>query len=166
LAIPIFSFFIPIYAFWHFDDFSWGNTRMVLDADGDGDRNETQVEDIEFDPSAIQKRRWQEYEDTDWEKPRQSGQVEMYDKLVALHSPRSAEVPISSFRTSPRSQHVDVSDTLGNDEYKSIEGFPSDQEIIFALYDILENADLMKVTRHQGQFEQGLANSPYVFFGF
>ncbi|ORX43542.1 hypothetical protein DM01DRAFT_240945, partial [Hesseltinella vesiculosa] len=29
LAIPVFSFLIPIYAFWHFDDFSWGNTRQI-----------------------------------------------------------------------------------------------------------------------------------------
>ncbi|KAH8550239.1 chitin synthase [Umbelopsis sp. PMI_123] len=62
IAIPVFSFFIPIYAYWHFDDFSWGNTRMALD--NDGDRKVEQVEDdVEFDPSVIPKRRWQEYED-------------------------------------------------------------------------------------------------------
>eukprot|EP00842_Homolaphlyctis_polyrhiza_P005775 jgi/Hompol1/6199/HPOL_001018-RA len=33
LALPIFSFYIPCYAFWHFNDFSWGNTRVVV---GDG----------------------------------------------------------------------------------------------------------------------------------
>jgi len=31
LAMPVFSFYLPIYAFWHFDDFSWGNTRMVVE---------------------------------------------------------------------------------------------------------------------------------------
>jgi chitin synthase len=30
LAVPLFSFWIPVYAFWHFDDFSWGNTRVVV----------------------------------------------------------------------------------------------------------------------------------------
>jgi chitin synthase len=30
LATPVFSFYIPIYSFWHFDDFSWGNTRIVV----------------------------------------------------------------------------------------------------------------------------------------
>ena len=30
LAIPIFSFMLPIYSFWRMDDFSWGATRVVL----------------------------------------------------------------------------------------------------------------------------------------
>lgn len=25
-----YSFWIPLYSFWHFDDFSWGNTRVVV----------------------------------------------------------------------------------------------------------------------------------------
>ncbi|KAJ3083973.1 hypothetical protein HK102_000813 [Quaeritorhiza haematococci] len=29
LAIPIWNFVLPVYAFWHFDDFSWGQTRKV-----------------------------------------------------------------------------------------------------------------------------------------
>ncbi|KAG0207645.1 hypothetical protein BGX28_001163 [Mortierella sp. GBA30] len=34
IAMPFFSVFIPVYSFWHFDDFSWGNTRQVVGADG------------------------------------------------------------------------------------------------------------------------------------
>ncbi len=30
LAIPAFSFFLPLYSFWRMDDFSWGQTRVVL----------------------------------------------------------------------------------------------------------------------------------------
>ena len=30
LAIPVFSFFLPLYSFWRMDDFSWGQTRVVL----------------------------------------------------------------------------------------------------------------------------------------
>ena len=30
LAIPVFSFFLPLYSFWRMDDFSWGQTRIVL----------------------------------------------------------------------------------------------------------------------------------------
>jgi chitin synthase len=26
-ALPIWNFILPLYAFWHFDDFSWGETR-------------------------------------------------------------------------------------------------------------------------------------------
>ena len=34
LAIPIFGCYIPAYSFWHFDDFSWGNTRQVTEEGG------------------------------------------------------------------------------------------------------------------------------------
>lgn len=30
IALPIWNFVLPVYAFWHFDDFSWGETRSVL----------------------------------------------------------------------------------------------------------------------------------------
>lgn len=29
LSLPVYGFILPIYAFWHFDDFSWGNTRVI-----------------------------------------------------------------------------------------------------------------------------------------
>ena len=28
-ALPIWNFFLPVYAFWRFDDFSWGDTRKT-----------------------------------------------------------------------------------------------------------------------------------------
>ena len=34
LAIPAFSFSLPIYSFWKMDDFSWGQTRVVLRESG------------------------------------------------------------------------------------------------------------------------------------
>lgn len=34
LAIPIFSFYLPLYSFWKMDDFSWGNTRVVVGEKG------------------------------------------------------------------------------------------------------------------------------------
>jgi chitin synthase len=27
LSLPVWNFILPVYAFWHFDDFSWGETR-------------------------------------------------------------------------------------------------------------------------------------------
>lgn len=27
VALPVWNFILPVYAFWHFDDFSWGETR-------------------------------------------------------------------------------------------------------------------------------------------
>lgn len=29
-AIPVFSLYVPLYAFWRMDDFSWGQTRIVM----------------------------------------------------------------------------------------------------------------------------------------
>ncbi|OLY80363.1 Chitin synthase 8 [Smittium mucronatum] len=58
-AIPIFSLFIPLYSFWHFDDFSWGNTRVVV---GDGQKRSLLKDDVDFDPSIIPKRKWSDYE--------------------------------------------------------------------------------------------------------
>lgn len=34
LAMPVFAFYLPLYSFWHFDDFSWGNTRLVVGENG------------------------------------------------------------------------------------------------------------------------------------
>lgn len=34
LAIPVFSFLLPLYSFWKMDDFSWGATRLVLGEKG------------------------------------------------------------------------------------------------------------------------------------
>ncbi|KAJ1720338.1 ATP-dependent RNA helicase [Coemansia erecta] len=36
-AIPLWNFVMPIYAFWRFDDFSWGKTRMVGPDDSKAD---------------------------------------------------------------------------------------------------------------------------------
>jgi len=60
IAMPIFSMFIPLYSFWHFDDFSWGNTRRILGEKGKvklvGDEeNDDLIEDI---PTKL----WSEYE--------------------------------------------------------------------------------------------------------
>ncbi|KAJ8322906.1 hypothetical protein O5D80_008429 [Batrachochytrium dendrobatidis] len=59
LAIPLFSLYIPIYSFWHFDDFSWGNTRKAAEAEGDV-KHVAIVE--EYDPNSIPLMKWSEYE--------------------------------------------------------------------------------------------------------
>ncbi|WVQ83744.1 chitin synthase 1 [Cryptococcus sp. DSM 104549] len=63
LALPIWNFVLPVYSFWHFDDFSWGETRKV--------QGEVVSKKGHDDPSAIFNgttiplRRWE-----DWEKSR------------------------------------------------------------------------------------------------
>ncbi|OJA11306.1 hypothetical protein AZE42_10520, partial [Rhizopogon vesiculosus] len=61
-ALPVWNFILPVYAFWHFDDFSWGETRKVEgEAKGDGHGSGSGV----FDGSSVPLRRWE-----DWERSR------------------------------------------------------------------------------------------------
>lgn len=58
--MPAFSFYLPIYSFWHFDDFSWGNTRLVY---GEKNQKGKLTSDItEFDPKTIPLRKWAVFE--------------------------------------------------------------------------------------------------------
>ncbi|KAK5045228.1 Chitin synthase, class 6, partial [Cryomyces antarcticus] len=59
LAFPIYSFVLPIYSFWKQDDFSWGNTRIVLGEKGN--KAVVAVEDEGFDPRSIPLQRWDDY---------------------------------------------------------------------------------------------------------
>jgi hypothetical protein len=68
LAIPLFSFFIPVYSFWHFDDFSWGNTRMVVGETGSAKKVVIIGDDEEsFDERMIPMKKWSVYEQEMWE---------------------------------------------------------------------------------------------------
>jgi hypothetical protein len=50
-SYPIYSFFLPVYAFWCMDEFSWGNTRVVI---GEGkDKKVITNDDEKFDDSMI-----------------------------------------------------------------------------------------------------------------
>lgn len=59
LAFPIYSFILPIFSFWHQDDFSWGNTRVVIGEKGD--KRVVAVDDEKFVPSSIPLQRWDDY---------------------------------------------------------------------------------------------------------
>lgn len=58
LSLPIWNFVLPAYAFWHFDDFSWGQTRKIA-GDKGGNHGD---KDGEFDSSHIVMKRWAEFE--------------------------------------------------------------------------------------------------------
>lgn len=57
LALPIWNFVLPTYAFWKFDDFSWGETRLTADGNKPHD-----TEGGEFDSTNIYMKRWREFE--------------------------------------------------------------------------------------------------------
>ena len=59
LAFPVYSFVLPIYSFWNQDNFTWGNTRIVL-----GEKGSKQIvalEDEGFDPRSVPLQRWDDY---------------------------------------------------------------------------------------------------------
>ncbi|KAI8358627.1 chitin synthase-domain-containing protein, partial [Mortierella sp. GBAus27b] len=59
LALPVWNFILPVYAYWHFDDFSWGETRKVAgEAKGEAHGNADGV----FESSKVPLKRWDEYE--------------------------------------------------------------------------------------------------------
>ncbi|KAF8119292.1 chitin synthase-domain-containing protein [Boletus edulis] len=65
IAIPIFSFLLPIYSFWPMDDFSWGTTRVVL---GESGKKLIVHDEGKFDPHAIPLKTWNNYENELWDK--------------------------------------------------------------------------------------------------
>ncbi|KAG6333627.1 hypothetical protein ID866_5463 [Astraeus odoratus] len=65
LAIPIFSFMLPIYSFWRMDDFSWGATRVVL---GESGKKIIVHDEGKFDPRSIPLKTWNDYENELWDR--------------------------------------------------------------------------------------------------
>lgn len=59
IAFPIYSFVLPIYSFWNQDNFSWGNTRIVIGETGK--KTLVAVDDEGFDPRSIPLQRWDDY---------------------------------------------------------------------------------------------------------
>jgi len=61
LAYPLYAFLLPIYSFWHMDDFSWGNTRVVV-----GEKGNKKVvagtDDEPYDDSMIPRKSVTEYQ--------------------------------------------------------------------------------------------------------
>jgi len=65
LALPIFSFLLPLYSFWRMDDFSWGATRLVM---GESGKKIVVHDEGKFDPRSIPLKSWSDYENELWDK--------------------------------------------------------------------------------------------------
>ncbi|SMN21441.1 similar to Saccharomyces cerevisiae YBR023C CHS3 Chitin synthase III, catalyzes the transfer of N-acetylglucosamine (GlcNAc) to chitin [Maudiozyma saulgeensis] len=59
LALPIWNFILPTYAYWKFDDFSWGDTRKVA---GENANNGHDESNSEFEHSMIRMKTWEQFE--------------------------------------------------------------------------------------------------------
>ncbi|KAI1447899.1 glycosyltransferase family 2 protein [Annulohypoxylon stygium] len=59
VSLPVWNFILPSYAFWKFDDFSWGDTRKTA---GEKTKKAGIEYEGEFDSSKITMKRWAEFE--------------------------------------------------------------------------------------------------------
>lgn len=83
ISLPIWNFVLPTYAFWKFDDFSWGETRKTAGEKKKGGGVESQGE---FDSSKITMKRWAEFER---EKRSRSAYWESRENIVGGSAPGS-----------------------------------------------------------------------------
>ncbi|THG97676.1 hypothetical protein EW026_g4373 [Hermanssonia centrifuga] len=102
LSYPVYSFFLPMYSFWCMDDFSWGNTRLVI---GEGNSKKVIMNDDEkFDDSMIPMKKFSEYEAEAWETGSRQSDETGYDSKP--HSRARSRAP-GSRAPSPHSQAGD-----------------------------------------------------------
>ncbi|ORX77173.1 hypothetical protein BCR32DRAFT_270823 [Anaeromyces robustus] len=89
LALPVWNFILPVYSFWHFDDFSWGQTRLV---EGEiANKKGDQGSEGEFDSTGIIMKTWEE-----WEKIRRA---EILANEFYLYSTEKNEGDIGNYTT-------------------------------------------------------------------
>jgi chitin synthase len=59
VSLPVWNFVLPVYAYWKFDDFSWGDTRKTA---GEKTKKAGIEYEGEFDSSKITMKRWGDFE--------------------------------------------------------------------------------------------------------
>ncbi|CAD6888596.1 unnamed protein product [Tilletia controversa] len=62
-GLPVWSLFLPLYAFWHMDDFSWGTTRVVV---GEAGQKLVIHDEGKFSPDEIPLMTWAAWEEELW----------------------------------------------------------------------------------------------------
>ncbi|KAF2747835.1 glycosyltransferase family 2 protein [Sporormia fimetaria CBS 119925] len=170
LATPIFSFCLPLYAFWHMDDFSWGNTRVVM-----GEKGQKIVisDEGKFDPASIPKKKWDDYQAELWE--RHSAMQDSRSEISGIsYGTRRfmgpGSVAGSEYGAMPPSRpmsNIDLARYANNSRmslapsvYGAYDGlemaslnFPSDEELLAQIRDILQGSDLMTITKKAVKLE-------------
>ncbi|PGH18322.1 hypothetical protein AJ80_04500 [Polytolypa hystricis UAMH7299] len=160
LAMPVFSLGLPLYSFWHMDDFSWGNTRIVT---GEKGRKIVISDEGKFDPASIPKKKWEEYQAELWEAQTQRddrSEVSGFSYGTKSYHPAGSEYGFPASR--PMSQielnrygagsrmSITPSEMLGRGselEMADLSGLPSDDSLLAEIRDILRTVDLMTVTK-------------------
>ncbi|KAH6607858.1 glycosyltransferase family 2 protein [Trichoderma cornu-damae] len=172
-AIPVFSLGLPLYAFWHMDDFAWGNTRVVAGEDG---KKVVISDEGKFDPSSIPKKKWEEYQAELWET--QTSRDDSHSEVSGFSYGTKAHGAMSEYaypsRPASTTGFIQASTHLspyegrnmsrmsmapsemarmsqyGGSQFFSPEdmvGLPSDDALLAEIREILKTADLMTVTK-------------------
>eukprot|EP00158_Paraphelidium_tribonemae_P006175 Partr_v1_DN27712_c1_g1_i1_m67620 putative chitin synthase len=92
VALPIWNFVLPLYSFWHFDDFSWGKTRLVA-GEGSSKEGGHGNKTGEFDSSQVPMKTWSEWE----------AMTNRSSSLMAHKKRRATPSPISTMYASDSS---------------------------------------------------------------
>ena len=159
LALPFFTLILPVYAFWHFDDFSWGNTRVVV---GERGGKKHIVDEEPFDPASIPMKKWSDYESEMWEK---DSQVSAASKGMTIYSGLSHQQPpsvygsavypgsgvmppVSQMGYAPQPMIQKQASTIGMPQLPA-DGLPTEDQIRAQVKTILATANLMTVTKKQ-----------------
>lgn len=171
MAIPVFSFGLPLYAFWHMDDFNWGNTRVVA-----GERGKKVVisDEGKFDPDSIPRKKWEEYQAELWDT--QTSRDDARSEISGLSYGTKAQAVVSEYgfpsrpnsttgfaQPNPYESRNNSRMSLApsdfayqrNSQYGGSQffnpddmvGLPSDDALLAEIRDILKTADLMTVTK-------------------
>lgn len=162
LATPIFSFALPLYSFWHMDDFSWGNTRVVT---GEKGQKVIVSDEGKFDPASIPKKKWDDYQNELWENQSGSGYNDdlrsesgMSYATRSYHPGMSSQPAVDPYMAHQPSGYglnhrygsskYSLSQAGGHEmEMADLSYLPSDDQILYAIRDILSTADLMTITK-------------------
>ena len=173
IAMPVFSLALPLYSFWHMDDFSWGNTRVVT---GEGGKHVVISDEGKFDPESIPHKRWEEYQAELWDAQTQHddhSEISGYS-----YGTKSYQHPASAYAGSeqgfyapPRPmsqpdlprytsrQSLAPSELMGGVggihqvEMSEYSDLPSEDAILAEIREILKTADLMSVTKKSIKME-------------
>nr|POE94459.1 chitin synthase 8 [Quercus suber] len=171
-ATPVFSFGLPLYAFWHMDDFSWGNTRMVT---GEKGKQIIVSDEGKFDPESIPHKKWEDYQAELWEerthhddtRSEMSGisygtksmhyAASEYGGYASNRSMSQLNVPgLSPYHQAYNASRMSLAhseaglprtQSYAGTEMELISDLPSDDAILAEIREILRTADLMSVTK-------------------
>lgn len=166
LAMPVFSLGLPLYSFWHMDDFSWGNTRVVT---GEKGKQVVISDEGKFDPASIPHKRWEEYQAELWDAQTQhddKSEISGYSYgTKSLHPAASEhgyppsrpvsqmEMPRYGSRLSLAPSDIMKRGYQENMEMADFSDLPSDDAILAEIREILKTADLMSVTKKSIKME-------------